>query len=192
MIKEDRVGQILAELFGLLETHGSETYHGEPVTQLEHMLQAGDLAVREGADEETVLAAFLHDIGHLCAHMQPVRDMDGYGVEDHEAVGEAYLCDRGFSPRLGRLVRSHVATKRYLAGCEPGYMDRLSDASRKTLEWQGGPMSATEAEIFASDPDFGMFLRIRQWDDRAKVQGASTLDTAYFRELAFRHLIRQA
>jgi len=187
---EVRAKEALERVFGLLETHGSEAYHGEPVSQLEHMLQAGELAGSEGADEETVLAAFLHDIGHLCAHLMPVRDMGGYGVEDHEAVGAAYLLEQGFSTRLCKLVGSHVAAKRYLAGWEPGYMERLSEASMKTLEWQGGPMSEAEAEAFTSDPDFTVFLRLRDWDDRAKVPGALLPDLSYFRELAWRHLTR--
>lgn len=188
---ESRASAVLERVFGLLERYGSEAYHGEPVSQLEHMLQAGELADGEGADEETVLAAFLHDIGHLCGHLMPVRDMGGLGVEDHESVGAAYLLEQGFSPRLCKLVASHVAAKRYLAGWEPGYMARLSEASQKTLEWQGGPMSEAEAGVFASDPDFGVFLKMRDWDDRAKVPGSPLPELSYFRQLAWRHLTRE-
>jgi len=190
MMTAEAAANILDQVFGLLDEQGSGAYHGEPVTQLEHMLQAGDLALRDGADDETVLAAFLHDIGHLCAHLLPVGEMEGLGVEDHEAVGEAYLLAMGFSARVGRLVRSHVEAKRYLACREAGYLERLSDASRRTLSLQGGPMTDTEADRFAADPDFGQFLRLRAWDDAAKVPGAALPELSHFRELAFRHLIR--
>lgn len=183
--------RVLEQVFGLMNEQGSGAYHGEPVTQLEHMLQAGDLALRDEPDAEMVLAAFLHDIGHLCGHLLPVAEMDGLGVEDHEAVGEAYLLAMGFSGRVGRLVRSHVEAKRYLACREPGYLERLSDASRRTLLLQGGPMTAVEADLFAADPDFHSFLRLRAWDDAAKVPGIEPTPISYFRELAYQHLTRE-
>src|SRR5476649_2695168 len=50
--------QAIAELFGLYEQHGTADYIGEPVSQIEHMSQAAQLAMAEGFDDEVVLAAF--------------------------------------------------------------------------------------------------------------------------------------
>ena len=41
------------------------TYYDESVTQLEHALQAGNLARNAGADAFLTSAALLHDIGHF-------------------------------------------------------------------------------------------------------------------------------
>jgi len=79
------------EVFSLYENYGAEDYIGEPVSQVEHMSQAAQLAETEGYDDEVVLAAFFHDIGHLCEHIMDVKQMDGYGVVDHEKLGYDYL-----------------------------------------------------------------------------------------------------
>lgn len=63
----DRHEQVIAEVFGLYERFGDNDYIGEPVSQIEHMSQAAELAMAEGFDDEVVLAEFFHDIGHLCA-----------------------------------------------------------------------------------------------------------------------------
>jgi putative nucleotidyltransferase with HDIG domain len=87
-------------------------YIGEPVSQIEHMSQAAQLAMAEGFDDEVVLAAFFHDIGHLCA--EGAENMGGYGVVSHERLGADYLREAGFSERMARLVEYHVQAKRYL------------------------------------------------------------------------------
>lgn len=58
--------QAIAEVFGVYEQHGMADYIGEPVSQIEHMSQTAQQAMAEGFDDEVVLAAFFHDIGHLC------------------------------------------------------------------------------------------------------------------------------
>jgi hypothetical protein len=59
--------EVVEKVFSLYDKHGNEDYIGEPVSQLEHMSQAAALAEAEGYEDEVVLAAFFHDIGHLCA-----------------------------------------------------------------------------------------------------------------------------
>jgi predicted HD phosphohydrolase len=78
------------------------------------MCQAAMIAEEDEADEEMVLAAFLHYIGHLFEFIQPVTSMSGVGVEDHEKLAEDYLLEKGFSSRVSKLVKSHVDAKRYL------------------------------------------------------------------------------
>ncbi len=163
----DRTAQVVEEVFGLYERFGDSDYIGEPVSQLEHMSQAAQLAMAEGFDDEVVLAAFFHDIGHICA-AENAENMGGFGVVSHERLGADYLRRAGFSERLARLVEYHVQAKRYLTLREPHYYERLSEASRRTLAYQGGVMTELEAEAFERDPLCAVSLRMRQWDELAK------------------------
>ncbi len=166
--------QAIADVFGLYERHGAADYIGEPVSQIEHMSQAAQLAMAEGVDDEVILAAFFHDIGHLCG--QGGENMGGYGVVSHERLGADYLRRAGFSERLARLVEYHVQAKRYLTFRQPGYYARLSEASRRTLAYQGGVMSAEEARAFEQDPLCAISLRLRHWDEQAKAMHVPVLD----------------
>ncbi|WP_283182067.1 phosphonate degradation HD-domain oxygenase [Pseudomonas svalbardensis] len=170
----DRNEQVIAEVFGLYERFGDRDYIGEPVSQIEHMSQAAELALAEGFDDEVVLAAFFHDIGHICA--ESAENMGGFGVVSHERLGAEYLRRAGFSERMARLVEYHVQAKRYLTLKEPGYYERLSEASRRTLEYQGGVMTAAEAEAFEKDPLCEVSLRMRQWDEQAKDMWVPVID----------------
>ncbi len=170
----DRNEQVIAEVFALYERFGDSDYIGEPVSQIEHMSQAAELAMAEGFDDEVVLAAFFHDIGHICA--ESAENMGGFGVVSHERLGADYLRRAGFSERMARLVEHHVQAKRYLTLKEPGYYERLSEASRCTLEYQGGVMTAAEAEAFEQDPLCAVSLRMRQWDEQAKDMGVPVID----------------
>ena len=166
--------QTIAEVFGLYEQHGAADYIGEPVSQIEHMSQAAQLAMAEGFDDEVVLAAFFHDIGHLCG--QGGENMGGYGVASHERLGADYLRRAGFSERVARLVEYHVQAKRYLTFSQPDYYARLSEASRRTLGYQGGVMTVEEAQAFERDPLYAISLRMRHWDERAKEMHVPVLD----------------
>ena len=178
--------QTIAEVFGLYEQHGTADYIGEPVSQIEHMSQAAQLAMAEGFDDEVVLAAFFHDIGHLCD--EGGASMGGYGVVSHERLGADYLRRAGFSERLARLVEYHVEAKRYLTFSQPDYYERLSEASRRTLVYQGGVMSAEEARAFEQDPLCAVSLRLRHWDEEAKVMQVPVLDLEVLKAKARRVL----
>ncbi|HLO82595.1 MAG TPA: HDIG domain-containing protein [Chitinophagaceae bacterium] len=182
------IKDVIEEVFGLYILHGDEDYIGEPVSQLEHMLQAGELARKEGYDDEVVLAAFFHDIGHLLAFEGESDSMSGYGQVSHESKGAQYLRERGFSERLAMLVESHVEAKRYLTYKYPEYYDKLSEASKKTLEFQGGVMGAEEAKQFELDPNSELKIKLRLWDDEAKNTEPSSQTLVFFRELAEKHL----
>lgn len=178
--------QRIAEVFGLYERFGDSDYIGEPVSQIEHMSQAAQLAMAEGFDDEVVLAAFFHDIGHIC--VQDGENMGGFGVVSHERLGADYLRRAGFSERLARLVEYHVQAKRYLTSKEPGYYERLSEASRRTLEYQGGVMSAEEARVFEQDPLCTVSLRLRHWDEQAKELWVPVMDLQVLKDKAVRLL----
>ena len=180
----------VATLFALYEQYGHDDYIGEPVSQLEHMRQAAALAEAEGYEEEVVLAAFFHDLGHLCAHQAALPSMDGFGAVNHEQLGADYLRALGFSERLATLVGSHVLAKRYLTFKHPEYLQQLSPASQATLTFQGGVMTAAEAAAFEQHPDAETLIRLRQWDDQAKQDTRSIGNLTPLKNMAVRHLLR--
>lgn len=179
----------VSRIFSMYDKYGNESY-GEGVTQLMHMVQAGNLARKENRDEEMVLAAFFHDIGHFLEHG---RDMDGYGRHDHDKLGYEYLLAEGFSMRVASLVASHVPAKRYLTFKQKDYYNSLSEASKATLLYQGGPMTADEATVFESDPLIDEYIKIRLWDDLAKESEipVEEADVEFFRALTADYLNRR-
>ena len=160
--------RVIDEICTAFERRGQETY-GEGISQLEHAVQCAAFAERDGADAALVTATLLHDIGHLL-HDLPA-DVADTGIDtQHEASGSAWL-SRHFGLAVTEPVRMHVAAKRYLATMEPGYFDRLSDASKLSLRLQGGPMSAPQAAAFAAEPFFADAIRLRRWDEEGKIIG---------------------
>jgi predicted HD phosphohydrolase len=137
---------IVPFLAGIFERRGAEEYLGEPVTIAEHMLQGAALAESEGASDELVAAALLHDIGHFTSEFGAYAPDD---VEDkhHDDAG-AEVLGPFFPPLVTECVRLHVAAKRYLCATDPTYFSKLSTASVHTLSLQGGPMSAAEVAEF--------------------------------------------
>lgn len=158
---------VIQEIYSLYLDSGSEQYFGEDVTKTQHAEQCAWHASQAGADEELILAALLHDIGHLLDTPDAQRD-ERIGVINHDELGARWLLDRGFSPRLAALVGGHVDAKRYLTATNPSYFHRLSPASVETLALQGGPMQLPEAQDFAESPYLRDILRLRSWDEMAK------------------------
>jgi phosphonate degradation associated HDIG domain protein len=168
-------------LFDLLRERGGNAYFGEAVSETEHMLQTAALAERHSAPPTLITAALLHDIGHLL-HGRG-EGIAGQGVDArHEEVGADWL-QTHFGPEVTEPVRLHVAAKRYLCHAEPGYFAGLSEASRRSLMLQGGPMEAAEAGAFVTTPYGERALSLRRWDDAAKVQGAATPPLEHFRAI---------
>jgi gamma-butyrobetaine dioxygenase len=153
----------IAELFS---SAGAQDYLGEQVTVAVHLLQTGALAQRAGAAEPLVAAALLHDVGHLIGPVSGRALMAG--KDNHHGDSGADWLGRWFPPAVTEPVRLHVAAKRYLCAVEPGYFDRLSDASRYTLGLQGGTMSAAEVTEFIAHPYARDALAVRRWDEAAK------------------------
>lgn len=156
---------------------GADNY-GEGVSQLEHALQCGACAERDGASAALIAATLLHDIGHML-HDLP-QDIADKGIDtEHESLGSAWLSQH-FGPEVTEPVRLHVAAKRYLATVEKGYYELLSAASIQSLKLQGGLMTPEEtrkyeAERFAADA-----IKLRRWDDEGKIVGAKTPDLGHF------------
>ena len=188
---KNKVDQIIDEVFDLYEKHGGDDYIGEPVSQLEHMSQSAQLALKQGCDDEVVIAAFFHDIGHICVSQNAYNSMDGYGIKRHEKVGADYLRSKGFPERVAKLVEGHVQAKRYLTYKHPEYYNSLSDASKKTLEFQGGRMSKDEADLFESDSLFETSILMRKWDELAKETDVPVIDLNEMKDRA-RNVLKTA
>ena len=176
------------EILSLYKQYGNQDYIGEPVSQIEHMCQCAQLAEKENYDDEVILAAFFHDIGHLCEHIMEVDYMDNYGIVDHEKIGAEYLGSKGFSKKITRLIASHVEAKRYLTLVHPEYYEKLSEASKGTLNFQGGRMNEEEAKDFEKDEWFPLYLTLRGWDEKAKDEKIPLPDLNFYRSLMIHHL----
>ena len=113
--------QTANDIIELYERFGDEDYDGEPVSQTSHMIQCAMEAMAAGEDEELVLCAFLHDIGHLLKHVEQAQEMGNYGVVNHEGIGAQYLKEKGFSKRICAMVENHVNAKRYLVAVDETY-----------------------------------------------------------------------
>jgi len=173
---------VIDEIFTLYERFGQADYIGEPVSQIEHMSQAAQLAIESGHDDEVVLAAFFHDIGHICIQATVEQSMDGYGVKSHEKIGADFLRAKGFPERIAKLVENHVQAKRYLTFRFPAYYENLSEASKKTLEFQGGIMTKQEAEAFEWDSLFELSILLRKWDEEAKITNIPVISLKMIKE----------
>jgi gamma-butyrobetaine dioxygenase len=161
--------EAIAELFA---GPGARDYLGEPVTIGIHMRQAGALAAAAGVGRPLVAAALLHDIGHLR------RETDSR----HGDAGAQWL-SQWFGAEVTEPVRLHVAAKRYLCATEPGYLERLSAESVRTLALQGGPMTAEQAAGFEALPFAADAVAVRRWDDEAKDPEVVPPEFAHFEAL---------
>ena len=184
------MGLSLGEIEQLLAAKGARMYAGEPVTQLQHALQSAELAERAGAGDELVLAAFLHDLGHLINDQGDTPTLRG--VDDrHEYVALPFLRDL-YGDAVLQPIRLHVDAKRYLCARGDGtitgaeYWAALSIDSKRSLELQGGIFSDGQAGAFKAEPYSEDGVRLRLWDDRAKRQDAQTPPLAHYLALAAR------
>ena len=121
-------------------------HYGESVTELQHALQCAAFAQQAGEAPAVVAACLLHDYGHLGHdHGETIADA---GVDArHENIGASQLGGL-FTDEIVDASRLHVIAKRYLCWKDRAYYDVLSEASRRSLRLQGGPMNADEARAF--------------------------------------------
>jgi [1-hydroxy-2-(trimethylamino)ethyl]phosphonate dioxygenase len=163
---------IVTFIADIFERRGAEEYLGEPVTLSEHMLQGAWFAEQDGAPDELVVAALLHDIGHFTSEFGTYTPDD---KEDrhHDDAG-ADVLEPFFPPVITECVRLHVAAKRYLCATDSSYYGKLSPASVHTLALQGGPMSDEEVVQFRTNPFHEEAVRVRLWDEKGKVPGMKT------------------
>jgi phosphonate degradation associated HDIG domain protein len=163
-----------ADIINLLETRATRQYGREAVSQLEHALQCAQLAEQAEEADTAVVAALLHDLGHLISAQNEQRPDDEQKTDDlHQYIAIPFL--RGLLPEaVLEPIRLHVDAKRYLCATVPSYWASLSPASQRSLELQGGAYSPAEAEAFMAQPFADVAVRLRRYDDLAKVPQAIT------------------
>lgn len=170
------------EVLGLFRRFGADRYD-EEVSQLDHALQCAALARRDGAPDELVAAALLHDVGHLL-HL---RD-GGRGPVDedlaHEDVGARWLSAL-FGPAVTGPIELHVEAKRYLCAVEPGLADALSAGSRASLVRQGGPLDQVGVAAFEARAGSPEAVALRRWDDAGKVVGLHVVPLDAYEAMLF-------
>lgn len=177
-------------LFSYYEKYGSEDYIGEPVSQVEHMIQTAMLAEQDNQPRSVILASLFHDIGHLVQfeYKHQLDKMHVYGVKNHERIGLELLKKNEIPYPIPQLVENHVKVKKYKVYKYPEYYKVLSDASKKTLEYQGGAMTEAEANAFEKDPLFEKSLLIRSYDDKAKIKGLILKSLEYYKDMCYTFL----
>ena len=167
-------------LFDLLATRGSNRYD-EDVTQIDHALQTAALAQNEGATAELIVAALVHDVGHLLVDQQHGHVDTGADLR-HERLGARFLA--GWLPAaVTGPVGLHVAAKRFLVATDAAYAGRLSEASRRSLVVQGGPLDPAGLAAFRASPWAESAVRLRRWDEAAKVVGQAVPPLDAFADL---------
>jgi phosphonate degradation associated HDIG domain protein len=156
-----------SELLALWAQRGQLSYQGEGVTQLQHGWQCARLARQAGASRALQLASWLHDLGHLMTGLDGTPSLRG--IDDtHESIGAAVL-EPLFGAAVSRPVALHVAAKRFLVATQPAYRGALSSDAARSLALQGGAFSAEACRNFVAQPWARDALRLRVWDDQAKV-----------------------
>ena len=167
-------------LTDLYEGRARRPYGLAGINQRAHALQSGALARSMRCPRPLVVAALLHDIGHMIHELgdHPAAR----GVDDrHEDIGADWLA-RHFAPAVVDPVRGHVAAKRYLCAVDPGYLRRLSRDSLESLQLQGGPMTPVEVVSFQTQAHWQDAVVLRRIDDLAKDPAASLPSLGSFRE----------
>lgn len=168
----------LSDIEQRFATQGSALYGGEAISQLEHGLQAAYLAEQAGEDDALVIACLLHDLGHLL--FEQGDDDVANGIDDLHQFKILPFLRPVFPNAVVDAIGLHVDAKRYLCRSEVGYLATLSDASRRSLDLQGGVMSEAEAAHFATLPHASRAIALRRYDDAAKVVGFVTPGFEHF------------
>ena len=170
----------LSEISELLQDHGQKQYGMEAVNQLEHALQCADLAEKAGETPASIVAALLHDLGHmLVANQKGQQEMDTSKDDLHQFMALPFLRPL-FPDAVLEPIRMHVDAKRYLCLIDPGYWADLSPASKHSLELQGGTFVQSEADAFMHQPYASEAVRLRRYDDLAKIPRKLTPPLSHF------------
>lgn len=175
----------LEQIEALYEKWGQEFY-SERVSQTAHAVQCAQLAEQENASSALVIAALLHDIGHL-ADLDDLQGEEEHSIDTvHEATGARILAPL-FPPSVTAPIALHVAAKRWLCAREDGYLETLSNASVESLALQGGKFSDTEADRFIAMPHAQDAVSLRRWDDFGKDTEKAVTQLDDFRLLLHKH-----
>ena len=168
---------VVDHILHLYVTRGDDHY-GEDVSQCEHAEQCAYHARLDGADDALIIAALLHDIGHLLHKFG--EDAADRGIDTrHERIGAGWLA-RILPTSVTEPIALHVSAKRYLATTQPAYIGGLSEASLQSFVLQGGIMDPDEVEAFLANPWHQGAMQLRNYDELGKVIGAEMPDFASY------------
>ena len=144
----------------------------------EHMLQGATIAEQNGQPEVIIVSVLLHDVGHFTSEFG-MFSMDDTDDKYHEEAG-AEVLQKYFPLLVTDCVRYHVDAKRYLCATRPSYFERLSDASKHSLNLQGGPMNDEEIRKFEKNPNLKEIIAVRFLDEAGKNEDMKTPTFRHF------------
>tara|TARA_B100000575_G_scaffold188355_1_gene151748 strand:+ start:807 stop:1343 length:537 start_codon:yes stop_codon:yes gene_type:complete len=146
-------------------TNNQSLYIGENVTMSQHMIQAAMLAEKAKCKKELVCSCLLHDYGHFI--IENPDELVGLNLDgEHESIGYEYL-KSFFKEEIVEPIKYHVLAKRYLAR-DKKYYDKLSEASKISLNLQGGVLNDEECSKFEQKRYFKSSILVRKFDEAAK------------------------
>lgn len=177
-ISADNIIDFILDLFA---RKGAEEYLGEAVSMAQHMEQSAACAVADGASDALVVVALLHDIGHLVGDF-PIDSLESDIDYYHEETGAEFLAPF-FPPSITEPIRLHVVAKKYLCAVDKSYFERLSDASKQSLQLQGGPMNEAEIEEFEANSYHQAAVKLRLYDDDGKISGLNIKPVYHYRPM---------
>ena len=175
----------IPDIVELLGSRATTWYGQEAVSQLDHALQCAQLAEQANESPETVVAALLHDLGHMLSPQQElVADQSAMPSKDdlHQFVALPFLRSL-FPDAVLEPIKLHVDAKRYLCAVDAGYWGDLSPASKHSLELQGGRYDEVQVRAFEDLTYYAEAVRLRRYDDLAKIPGQPTPPLAHYAAL---------
>ena len=146
-------------------TNNKTLYIGEKITMSEHMLQTAMLAEKANCNNALICSCLLHDYGHFI--LEDPDELVKLNIDgQHEIIGYEYL-KNFFKKEVVEPIKNHVKAKRYLAR-DKKYFDLLSDASRMSLELQGGVLNDEDKVKFEAQEYYKASILLRKFDEAAK------------------------
>jgi predicted HD phosphohydrolase len=153
---------------------------GDLIDLWQHQLQTAEGLLRQGVDDELVVAGLLHDLG------------DGRVTEAAHGPYAADLVRPLLGERVAWVIAAHADAKRYLCTVDPDYWKSLSPLSQQTMLRQGGLMTPEEVAAFQAHPWAEDALTLRRFDDAGKDPQYEVPDPQRFRALLHRVVARSA
>ena len=146
-------------------SNNKSLYIGENLTMSEHMIQTAMLAEKTKCNDDLICSSLLHDYGHFI--LESPAELVTINIDgQHEDIGYEYL-KKFFRKEIVGPIKYHVLAKRYLAK-DKKYFDLLSEASKKSLELQGGVLNQEECNKFEAQEYFKSAILLRKFDEAAK------------------------
>ena len=161
-------------------------YIGEKVTITEHMIQTAMIAEKNNCSSSLVCSSLLHDYGHFILE-NPDDLVNKKKDGKHEDIGFEFL-KKYFVKDVVMPIKHHVKAKRYLAR-NKNYYQILSEASKTSLELQGGIMNEREAKKFETNKFFESSIKLRKFDESAKKVGFKIKSINEYKNLLVSKLI---